>query len=355
MAGKAIIKITRDWLEGEYITKDRSMQDIALDAGCAYSSINRYIKLFGIHPKTNGQHKKVDVHGIPFGNWTPIKEVAPAKSGHTKWLCECKCGQQLEIEHNALACGTRIRCRSCGGKAKRVKNRLSNVFWKQIRNGAANRGWEFDITPKQAYDLLLKQEFTCALTGIPISIADTVIEHNHGKTTASLDRIQSNVGYCVENIQWVHKHVNRIKYTCSNNEFIGLCILIADCHPLHRDFTEEINVIKTANWNSVRKSAKERGWEYDLDMDWAWRLYLSQGKRCALSGLELSFPKSVYSYQKTRDGNASLDRIDSSKGYVKGNVQWVTKLINRMKSNFSNDEFKKICTLVRDHNYDKKI
>jgi len=355
VAIKVIIKITKDWLESEYITKDRSMQDIALEVGCAYSSINRYVKLFGIHPKTNGQHKKVAVQGIPFGNWTPIKEVAPAKSGHTKWLCECKCGQQLEIEHNALASGKRIQCIACGGKARRVKDRLSNVFWKQIRSGAANRGWEFDIIPKQAYDLLLKQEFKCALTGISICIADTVTEHNHGKTTASLDRIQSNVGYCVENIQWVHKHVNRIKYTWSNDEFIGFCTLIADYHPSHHDIAEETNVIKTANWNLIRMTARQRGWEYDLDMDWAWQLYLSQGKRCALSGLELSFPKSVYSYQKTRDGNASLDRIDSSKGYVKGNVQWVTRLINKMKSCFSDDEFKRICTLVMDYNHDKKI
>ena len=138
----------------------------------------------------------------------------------------------------------------------------------------------------------------------------------------------------------------------SNDEFISMCKSIANYHPLYCDVVEEANVIKIANWNLIRRRAKHKGIEYNLDVDWAWRLYLLQGKICAISGLELTFPKSVYSYQRTRDGNASLDRIDSSKGYVKGNVQWVTRLINKMKSSFSNDEFKAICTLVKDYNHD---
>ena len=35
---------------------------------------------------------------------------------------------------------------------------------------------------------------------------------------------------------------------------------------------------------------------------------------------------------------ASLDRIDSTKGYVPGNIQWVHKDINRIKNKFSMDE-----------------
>ena len=54
---------------------------------------------------------------------------------------------------------------------------------------------------------------------------------------------------------------------------------------------------------------------------------------CAISGIKLIFARSW-----TRDQTASLDRIDSKKGYVEGNVQWVHKRINEMKMDHSNKE-----------------
>ena len=44
--------------------------------------------------------------------------------------------------------------------------------------------------------------------------------------------------------------------------------------------------------------------------------------------------------------NASLDRIDSTVGYIEGNVHWVLWDINRMKWNIPHEEFIKLCSLV---------
>jgi len=46
---------------------------------------------------------------------------------------------------------------------------------------------------------------------------------DRAKTTASLDRIDSTKGYTLDNIQWVHKTLNRLKMNLDNQEFIEWC------------------------------------------------------------------------------------------------------------------------------------
>ena len=43
---------------------------------------------------------------------------------------------------------------------------------------------------------------------------------------------------------------------------------------------------------------------------------------------------------------ASLDRIDSSKGYIKGNIQFISTPINYMKSTMTDSEVKSFLKLI---------
>ena len=91
---------------------------------------------------------------------------------------------------------------------------------------------------------------------------------------------------------------------------------------------------------------------FDLNGKYLWNLFLKQDRKCALSGIEICFPKAWGAKSKTSI-TASLDRIDSSKGYVIDNVQWVHKQINTMKMNMSDNEFIHLCRMVtknNDHN-----
>lgn len=85
-----------------------------------------------------------------------------------------------------------------------------------------------DITLNDAYSLLVEQNHKCALTGVDISFADTSKEHAAGKTTASLDRIDSSKGYIKGNIQWVHKMINIMKWSSSQDEFKLWCRLVVE-------------------------------------------------------------------------------------------------------------------------------
>lgn len=61
---------------------------------------------------------------------------------------------------------------------------------------------------------------------------------------------------------------------------------------------------------------------------------------CPLLGVELSY--SAYTGNTTPSNYASLDKIDPSKGYVKGNVQIVSFRANTLKNSATLEELKMI-------------
>jgi len=98
-------------------------------------------------------------------------------------------------------------------------------------------------------------------------------------------------------------------------------------------------------FKKYQSNALKRKLDFNLTIDDLWDLYLSQDKKCAITGADINVVNA------TINGNyhlqtASLDRIDSSKGYTKGNVHWVHKVINSLKSDFTNREFISLCHLV---------
>ncbi len=103
----------------------------------------------------------------------------------------------------------------------------------------------------------------------------------------------------------------------------------------------------------LKNRAKNKNLNFNLTGEYLWELFKKQDKKCALSGIELHFPKAWGTKSKTLI-TASLDRIDSNKGYIIGNVQWVHKTINTMKMNLTDDEFIKFCKQVV-KNYDRNL
>jgi hypothetical protein len=47
-----------------------------------------------------------------------------------------------------------------------------------------------------------------------------------------------------------------------------------------------------------------------------------------------------------RQTSPSLDKIDPEKGYVKGNVMWMSQLANAMKNNATKEELKQFANWV---------
>lgn len=170
-----------------------------------------------------------------FGRLFIIKQM-PSKNGYRRVLCQCDCGNETEI--NLFALFGSMPTKSCGclsTEVKKSKTKANNPRWTgyesisghffgSIRSGARKRKLVFDITAKDIFNLFIKQDRKCALTGL-----DLCFRSCYGKWdgNASLDRIDSSKGYVIGNVQWVHKDVNKMKMDFKQDDFIRLCQLVA--------------------------------------------------------------------------------------------------------------------------------
>lgn len=109
--------------------------------------------------------------------------------------------------------------------------------------------------------------------------------------------------------------------------------------------------VPQAWFSGFRRNAKL---EFNIEIEDVWNLYVNQKQKCALSGLPISF-KNQANRRGLRSFTASLDRIDSSKGYIKDNIQLVHKDVNIMKNAFKQDYFINICKLITNNNDQKPI
>jgi hypothetical protein len=100
---------------------------------------------------------------------------------------------------------------------------------------------------------------------------------------------------------------------------------------------------------NLQNNSRKKDREVSVSLEYLWDLYIKQNKKCALTGIFLGDYVSHYRINGELP-LASVDRIDSSKGYIEGNVQWVHKDINALKSDFPLDRFLELCKLVADYN-----
>lgn len=125
---------------------------------------------------------------------------------------------------------------------------ICNKFWTRIKKNANKRNLVVTCTLKDIWELYLKQYKKCAVTGIPIKFGRT---DKPKETTASLDRINSKLGYIKNNIQLVHKDVNIMKNSFDVDYFVNLCRMVVK-NEMYKPIP---------NWTED-ELAKERFWHF---------------------------------------------------------------------------------------------
>ena len=154
------------------------------------------------------------IRGTQYGDWTVVSEmprVGPSRYAY----CECKCGAFKAVALSSLKAGTSTKCPSCANKgenntqfvhglAKRGKQTVPYQLWAGTRHGARQRGLEHTITP---YDIEVPD--VCPVLGIKLRPGGSNVGFKDD--LASVDRIDSSLGYVPGNIRVISWRANRLK------------------------------------------------------------------------------------------------------------------------------------------------
>lgn len=186
--------------------------------------------------------------GNKFGKLEVVEFLKIKPKRGKLWKCLCECGKYKNVISTHLitkhvsSCGCLLLVRN----AINPNGLVSGIFYGAIERRAKDRGLEFTVTLEFLEELLIKQNSCCALSNIPIYINTKTIDYKQEKSTASLDRINSKIGYTPENVQWVHADINYMKLDFDQKYFIKMCQLIAK-HNINID-TTEIETDKSLKW-----------------------------------------------------------------------------------------------------------
>lgn len=228
--------LSREQLVNELIVNGLTIEEFSKQFNVPRVTINYWIKKHNIKEELkNSRFQRRSLIGKVYDKLTVVSFAGTDAWNKSEWLCKCVCGKTVTVGISSL---NQKHTRSCGCLRKST---TSSKMWKgygslpmdtfsSIKRNAISRNLKFDVTIEYLWELFQKQGSKCALSGIDISLHKH--KRNGIRATASLDRIDNNLGYIEGNVQWVHKHINICKHTYSNQEFIQMCNNVATLHPV---------------------------------------------------------------------------------------------------------------------------
>lgn len=226
---------------GKSFTPSRTNRQLHCNLGCAlahkdFLKAERLLK----DAEITKRNVNKDLVGYTTGMLTVLSEAGRNRNGNRVWLCKCECGKNKTYSSSHLtrkespvkSCGCLIKRSGSDSPYWKGHGEISKSWWNNhvVRSAegsnsskSTRRPLELTLTIEQAWELFLEQDRKCALSGIPLAVSPTAIYN-----TASVDRIDSGKGYTLDNVQWVHKDVNKMKNVYSQKYFIDMCKKIAN-------------------------------------------------------------------------------------------------------------------------------
>ena len=226
--------------------------------------------------------------GDKYGHWT-IVGTAEVRNKQTYVKVQCDCGTISEVSLTCLLRGKTTQCKKCS-----ARSRLN-----RIEIGTHIKHWTVLEGPiYQNHTAYYKVRCDCGkeLLKLPIEILNPNGDFQCASCAQKENKIESMIA----------------------NGMVGDLAL--------------------TQYTRLKKSAEKRNYEFSVSIKYLWDLFQEQKQICAITGDYIPNIK-----------EASLDRIDSSKGYIEGNVQWVTYQANVSKHTMTMEQLYEFCRKVLNH------
>jgi hypothetical protein len=102
--------------------------------------------------------------------------------------------------------------------------------------------------------------------------------------------------------------------------------------------------------NKARSRSKFKSETTDLTLEYLKEIWETQKGLCSYTNIKMEMPRSSQDEDiKKSPTKLSLDRIDPSIGYIKGNVEFVCYCVNVMKNDFSKDQMLHFIKLIKNN------
>lgn len=305
--------------------------------------------------------------------------------------------------------GLQSSCKTCKYKKRLIYlstyDGFTKCLFKDLRSNAKARNISVNIKLEDIQELYIKQNGKCAITNIKMTHQATErakdSQHILNKWNISVDRINSSKPYTINNIQLVCAIINRMKTILSNDNFLSVCSAVTQKNFNTINKLKLLSIDSTFNYNcpinktnslitnliddmqnkqitkldnsmqkwscsfngyikklylNIKHNLKKRAknLSFKITEDDIKDLYIKQEGQCSISGIKMTY----IGYQgadhtKINNWNISVDRINSSKGYTKDNIQLICVIINRMKTDLTSSELLLLCDNVNKINFDK--
>jgi hypothetical protein len=251
-----------------------------------------------------------DLSGRTFGNLTVLRrDSLPRRRAGRVWVCKCACGNEVSVETSRLTSAGKVHCGCLKGQ------NISDSKCHDLTGQRFSRLVALRKEPRTPESTDSRWICKCDCGTEKVILAGS-LKRGTTKSCGCLFR--------------------------EHGVWMGPALGVGKAHSNFRG----VGDLPLEYYHQLERGALSRDLEWAVSMDYLWKLFLRQGGKCRFTGTQLEFGNTRY-----LPGNcASLDRIDSSLGYLEGNVQWVHRKINFLKGKLSDGEFIELCSLVHHHN-----